>query len=68
MYWLIRAFESNGQSGRVFDYPAFLAKDGILYTMDRAGIEVVGHGEGNWLQEKLFCGEALVCRYYLTDF
>ena len=49
-----RAFESNGQSGRVFDYPAFLAKDGILYTMDRAGIEVVGHGEGNWLQEKLF--------------
>ncbi|MEN9614225.1 MAG: hypothetical protein RLZZ347_532 [Candidatus Parcubacteria bacterium] len=49
-----RIFESQAQTGRVFNYPAYLAKDDIFYTMDRAGVSVVGHDEGNWVQARLF--------------
>lgn len=49
-----RTFSGAGETGRTFDYGAYLAKDGIFYTMDRAEVSVLSHGEGNWVQEKLY--------------
>ncbi len=36
------------------DYAAYLAKDGIYYSMLRPKITLVSHGEGNFIIEKLF--------------
>src|SRR5690606_30071430 len=41
------AFETD--SGRMFNYPRFLAKDGIGYVARRAKIELLASGEGNAL-------------------
>ncbi len=38
---------------RTFDYPTYLAKDGIYYEMSFAKVGIVSHGKGNWLIEKL---------------
>ncbi len=42
---LPEAFDTG--SGRVFDYPMFLAKDGVLYELAFAEIEVLETGGGN---------------------
>ena len=34
-------------SGRAFDYPGYLAKDGILYELAFAQVEIAGEGERN---------------------
>jgi len=47
-----QAFES--ENGRVFNYPKFLAKDRIFYTMFLPQIEKKGEGEGNILLAPLF--------------
>jgi competence protein ComEC len=55
-------FETD--SGRIFDYTKYLAKDGIGYTMSFARVDVVAEGKGNplialllslnlWFQEAL---------------
>lgn len=41
-------------SGREVDYKAYLAKDGIYYSMLRPKITLLSHGEGNIVIEKLF--------------
>ncbi len=38
-------FETD--SGRIFDYPSYLAKDDIRYQMSFARVEVISEGEGN---------------------
>jgi competence protein ComEC len=48
--------------GREFDYPAFLAKDGILYTLSWADVEKLGAGEGAALKEASF----FIKQYFLT--
>lgn len=40
--------------GRVFDYPRYLAKDGIAYQMLRPKIEQVKSGEGNMVRRSLY--------------
>lgn len=42
---LPQSFESG--EGRSFNYPMYLAKDGIQYVVAFADVTVVGHGEGN---------------------
>ncbi len=42
------------ENGQLFDYPRYLAKDGIGYTMSFPGVDVVGHGEGNVVKRILF--------------
>lgn len=39
---------------REVDYAAYLAKDGIYYTMLRPKLTLISHGEGNPVVEKLF--------------
>lgn len=42
------------ENGQLFDYPRYLAKDGVGYTMSFPGVEIVGHGEGNVVKQVLF--------------
>ncbi|MEK7601070.1 MAG: ComEC/Rec2 family competence protein [Patescibacteria group bacterium] len=37
-------------AGRTFNYPQYLAKDGILYTLSFAQVERIGEGERNYLK------------------
>ncbi len=39
--------ESREVEGRVFDYPLFLAKDGIIYELPFATVARIGENEGN---------------------
>lgn len=48
---LPEAFETD--SGRTFNYPMYLLAHGVTHTMSFAEVTVVGHGEGNWVIEKL---------------
>ncbi|MBX4181344.1 ComEC family competence protein [Candidatus Parcubacteria bacterium] len=41
-------------SGRSFDYAKYLSKDDIYYTMSFAKVEVLEHGLGNPIKERLF--------------
>lgn len=43
----------QGDNGRVFNYRAYLAKDGIGYVMNFAQVKKVGDGEGHWLVARL---------------
>ncbi|MDO8514536.1 MAG: ComEC/Rec2 family competence protein [bacterium] len=45
---LPETFDTN--DGRQFNYPMFLAKDGILYTLSFAEVDVTGHGPTNPLK------------------
>lgn len=47
------SFEAD-DTGRIFDYPAYLKKSGIAYQMFRPEIEKVGEGEGNVIVGFLF--------------
>ncbi|MGH7249783.1 MAG: ComEC/Rec2 family competence protein, partial [Minisyncoccia bacterium] len=40
--------------GKVFDYINYLKKDGILYVMNFAQVDVISHGHGNFIQSALF--------------
>jgi len=58
---LPEAFDTS--DGRQFDYPMFLAKDGILYTLSFARVEVIGGNTGNpvkagaiWVKQKFLKG------------
>ncbi len=37
----------ESDSGRTFDYPAYLEKDGIYYTMNASGVEIKSEGKGS---------------------
>lgn len=51
------------ETGRVFDYPGFLAKDGIYYEMIRPHIEKIGEYEGDPVRQVLFAlKDAFVAR------
>ncbi len=50
---LVRPESFVTDTGRGFDYVSFLEKDGIYYQMFRPQVELLEHGEGNWLVEKL---------------
>jgi len=39
--------EFETETGRLFDYPAYLSKDNIFYQMAFPDIRLVSHGEGN---------------------
>lgn len=41
-------------NGRVFDYPSYLALDDVYYQMKNVRLEIIGHGEGDWLKKNLF--------------
>ncbi len=43
-----------GNDGKVFDYPAYLGKDGIYYTMFPRSIKKIGEGGGNVVKRTLF--------------
>ena len=47
-------FKNEDGSESDFDYVSYLAKDGIVYEMAFPKIEIVSHGNGNFLKEKLF--------------
>ncbi|MCE9643770.1 ComEC family competence protein [Candidatus Parcubacteria bacterium] len=49
---LPRTFET--ESGRTFDYPAYLSARGIYALVERPHLEVVGSGEGSFLRQKLY--------------
>lgn len=46
-----KPFETD--SGRLFDYPKYLAKDGIYYEIFYPKIELVERGKGNFIKENL---------------
>ena len=48
-------FETNG--GREFNYPMYLAKDGIYTVIQKGKIEKVGGNGGNFLLEKLYAAK-----------
>lgn len=45
---------SNDETGKEFNYPAFLAKDGIYYQMFYPDISIVDKGNGNFVKDILF--------------
>ncbi len=51
---LVRPEAFLSDSGRMFDYPAYLALDDVYYQMKNVRSAIIGHGEGDWLKEKLF--------------
>jgi len=46
--------EIEGEDGRTFNYPEYLAKDGIYYTTSFARVEIVSSGHGNVLKHFLY--------------
>jgi competence protein ComEC len=46
------SFETDG--GGTFDYPSYLAKDGIYFVIDDPKIELLGRGGGNPLRASLY--------------
>jgi competence protein ComEC len=48
---LPKPFETD--TGRTFNYPMYLRAHGVTHTMSFAKVEVVAHGEGNWVIEQL---------------
>ena len=44
----------KGDDGRIFDYPAYLSKDGIFYTFDAGWAEVKNHDYGYRLLKLLY--------------
>lgn len=50
----LRLPEPFGEDGRMFDYPHFLAKDGIGYEMSFAKVSKTGHGQGNPVWSALY--------------
>ena len=56
-----KPFETN--PGRTFDYPSYLAKDGIFYTMFRPHLELLEEGGGNIVKRNLF----LLKSYFLNS-
>ncbi len=46
------SFETD--SGKTFDYPSYLAKDGIFYTIFRPRLELLESGGGNIVKRNLF--------------
>lgn len=47
-----QSFQTN--SGGDFDYPSYLAKDGIFYTLEQANVSKLSSGDGSWLKTNLF--------------
>lgn len=44
----------EGEDGRTFNYPEYLAKDGIYYTMSFADVEILSLGHGNLMKRTLY--------------
>jgi len=44
----------NEDGGRAFDYAKYLSKDNIYYTLSFAKVDLISHGQGNFIKEKLF--------------
>ncbi len=49
-----KSFTSKGGNGRIFNYPRYLAKDNIYYTMSYPKVEVLSRGNGNFIKSWLF--------------
>ena len=47
-----KSFEMD--TGKIFNYPAYLGKDGIFYQMSFANVKLLGSGGGNIVKRKLF--------------
>ncbi len=47
-----KAFDTD--TGRQFDYPAYLAKDGIYYMITRPKVDLISHDNGNAIEAWLF--------------
>lgn len=43
-----------GDTGRAFNYPMFLAKDGVYYTVDFAQVSVLAMGKASYVKTNLF--------------
>lgn len=44
----------NSETGRVFDYVSYLAKDGIHFQMFYPEIKLLDRGKGNWVRTRMF--------------
>src|SRR5581483_5307637 len=44
----------DSENGNSFNYPEYLAKDGIYYLINRAEVKVISSGHGNFLKRQLF--------------
>jgi len=44
----------NEDGDRAFDYAKYLSKDDIYYTLSFAKTDLISHGQGNLIKEKLF--------------
>ncbi|HEY9584604.1 MAG TPA: ComEC/Rec2 family competence protein [Candidatus Paceibacterota bacterium] len=44
----------QNENGGEFDYPSYLAKDGIYYIIERGTAELISSGNGNFLKSLLF--------------
>lgn len=53
---------SGDQDQKVFDYRAYLAKDGIYYQMYYPKMVIVAHGQGNVIQDKLYAWKGWLLR------
>lgn len=51
---LTRPESFAGDDGKLFDYPAYLAKDDIYFMVRRGAAVEISKGNGFWLQGKLF--------------
>lgn len=43
----------DGEDGRTFNYPEYLAKDDVYYTVSFAKVEIASSGHGNWFKRGL---------------
>lgn len=44
----------ESEDGRTFNYPEYLAKDGIYYTMSFTEVEILSSGHGNFMKRALY--------------
>ncbi len=56
-----KTFET--ETGKIVNYPAYLAKDGIYHTLFKPDITVIDRGQGNIIREKLFA----IKRFFLLS-
>ncbi len=56
------SFLQKNLGGQVFDYRAYLAKDGIYYQMYFPKVVIVSHNNGNVVYEKLFMLKEVLMR------
>lgn len=53
-----KSFAGGESDGRVFNYPRYLAKDGIYHTVSYPSIETLSRGHGNFIKSWLFVAKS----------